>query len=63
MLYEELKEEMLLAAACSMYGSCMESSACESMVVEMLMEEFALDDWEAEAVFRTVRSEWMEAYS
>jgi hypothetical protein len=58
-----LKEEMMLAAACAMYGSCMESEACESLVVAFLMKEYALSEKEAVFVARAAKTEWTEAYS
>jgi len=60
---EVMKEEMMLAAACAMYGSCMESAACESMIVAMLMKEYGLSEKEAEMTARLARAEWAEAYS
>lgn len=60
---EVLKEEMMLAAACAMYGSCMESEACEGMIVAMLMKEYALSEKEAVMVAKLARAEWMEAYA
>lgn len=60
---EVLKEEKMLAAACAMYGSCMESEACESMIAAMLMKEYSLSEKEAVMVARLAKAEWMEAYS
>jgi hypothetical protein len=63
MTEEEMKEEMMLAAACAMYGSCMESAACESMIVAFLMKEYGLSERKAEMTARLARAEWAEAYS
>jgi hypothetical protein len=57
------KEDSMLEAATSMYGACMESEACESMVVAMLMKTYSTSEKEAEMMARLARAEWAEVYS
>jgi hypothetical protein len=56
-------EDSMLEAATTMYGLCMESEACEGMIVTMLMKEYGLSEAEAGIMARMARVEWAEAYS
>jgi hypothetical protein len=58
-----LKEDSMLEAATAMFGVCMESEACDGMIVAMLMKEYGASEKEAEMMARLARAEWAEAYS
>jgi hypothetical protein len=58
-----MKDDSMLEAATSMYGVCMESEACEGMIVAMLMKEYDVSEKEAGLIARLARAEWAEAYS
>lgn len=57
------KEDSMLEAAMMMYGACVESEACEGLVVAMLMKEYSVSEEEATVIARLARVEWMEVYS
>lgn len=57
------KEDSMLEAATMMYGSCMESEACEGLIVAMLMKKYNVSEKEATMIARLARAEWMEVYS
>lgn len=57
-----IKEDSMLNSAMSMFGSCMESEACESLVVSMLMKEYDVSEKEAGMMALLARAEWVEAY-
>jgi hypothetical protein len=57
------KEDSMLEAATMMYGACMESGACEGLIIAMLMKEYSVSEKEATMIARLARAEWMEVYS
>jgi hypothetical protein len=60
---DETMSNEIFEAACKYYGSVIGSAYGASMVVEFLMDEYSLEESEANEIAEAAFQEWVAAYS